>query len=144
MHVYSSYMGGVTTRIQNDSRLGLEGCPSAVMTRPVDDKAAATYSVYSARPRCLFLSHLLSAATAMTWALVALPPPFSALVGQQQQTRNCTFLAVACVNLKLLARVSGVSPWSTETPSGPRGWTGWSAWTVTVAYAAGGGLLPGR
>ncbi len=50
----------------------------------------------------------------MTWALVALPPPFLALVGRQ----NCTFLAVALV--KLLARVSGVSPWSTETPSGPR------------------------
>ncbi len=82
----------------------------------VDDKAAATYSVYSARPHCLFLSHLLSAATAMTWALVALPPPFSAHVGRQ----NCTFLTVARVNLKLLARVSGVSPWSTETPSGPR------------------------
>ena len=86
----------------------------------VDDKAAATYSVYSARPRCLFLSHLLPAATAMTWALVALPPPFSALVRRQQQTPNCTFLTAACVNLKQLARVSGVSQWSTETLSWPR------------------------
>ena len=50
----------------------------------------------------------------MTWALVVLPPPFSTLIRRQ----NCTFLAVALV--KLLARVSGVSPWSTETPSGPR------------------------
>ncbi len=34
-HVYSSYMGGVATRIQGDGRLGLEGCPSADMTRPM-------------------------------------------------------------------------------------------------------------
>ncbi len=126
MPVYSSYMRGVATQIQGDGRVGLEGCRMSICWYDlphVDDKAAATYSVYSAGPRCLFLLHLLSAATAMTWVLVELPPPFSALVGRQQrQTRNCTFLAVECVNLKLLAmwRVSGVSQWSTETPSGQR------------------------
>jgi hypothetical protein len=76
----------------------------------------------------------------MTLALVTMPLPFSALVGRQ----NCTFLAVACVNLKLLARVSGVSPWwhglqKIQAGQGPRGWTGWRAWTVTVACSAGGG-----
>jgi hypothetical protein len=54
------------------------------------------------------------AATAMTVARLALPPHFPALVGRQ----NCTILAVTRV--RQLARVLGVSRWSTESPGGPR------------------------
>ena len=35
MHVYTSYMGGVATRIPGAGQLAHEGCPPAAMTRPM-------------------------------------------------------------------------------------------------------------
>ena len=35
MHVYSSYMGGVATRIPGAGQSACEGCPPAAMTRPM-------------------------------------------------------------------------------------------------------------
>jgi hypothetical protein len=70
----------------------------------------------------------------MTWALVALPPPFSALVGRQ----NCTFLAVARVKRSVHV-VYRDSKRAEDQEAGPVGAPG--QWPV---LQAGGGCPEGN
>ncbi len=134
MHVYSSYMGGVSLSCNSDSGwwpTGPWGMSISCHDSPhVDDKVAATYSVYSARPRCL--RHPL-ALPLHVWACVfhificcychdsgagRIATTFfgTRRAAELHISRSSSW--VACV--KLLARVSGMSQWSTETPSWPR------------------------
>jgi hypothetical protein len=75
MHVYSSYMEGVATRIQDDARLrlGHEGCPQAAMTRPMQtcsqDHLNRAHTVKAYRQSMNELSTIVISEAISSWIL---------------------------------------------------------------------------